>query len=193
VASDPYFTNISPNVRNEGPQKIVRGASQRIIRAVPGSQGREQYEDVIDYTKPNDWLSDDIGQVDPSDPGAGVATGFGKWMQTEGSIYDQRSFPVEHVLRAPNPVEERHILAAAAGDSRLMSQAEVKRDPLTRIPDNVAWQDPQAESDRFFGGEKYPRQLDRTLDRMREVDRGPERVDYKKSKAIPIKFIRRPK
>lgn len=194
MVGDPYFTNVIPRSGDRGPQKIVRGASQRIIRAVPGSQGKDVREEIIDYVQPGDWLPSDIDLVDPRAPGAGVATGFGRWMQDEGSLRDQRRFPIENVFRAPDSREEQHILAAAGGTDQLMSQADVRRDEVTRIPDNVSWQDPQAESDKFFGSEKRPRQLDRTLERMREVDRGKEKVDYVRSKAIPIKVLpRRPR
>jgi len=192
MRGDPYFTNVIPGSRDEGPRKIVRGAAQRIIRAVPGSQGQEVREERIDYVPSDDWLPDDIDRVDPSEPGSGVATGFGKWMQTEGSVYDQGRFPIESSLGSLSPNEERRLLDVTNGERRLMSQAEVKRDEVTRIPDNVSWQDPQAESDKFFGSEKRPRELDQVLDRMKEVDRGKEQVDYRRSKAIPIKVLRRP-
>lgn len=191
MLGDPYFTNVNKESRNEGPRKIVRGASQRIIRAVPGSQGQEVREEIIDYDRPDDWLDDDIDQVDPSEPGSGVATGFGKWMKTEGSLLDQRRFPIENTSGSLSPDEERRLLDITNGEQRLMSEAEVRRDDVTRIPDNVSWQDPQAESDKFFGSEKRPRELDRVLDRMKEVDRGKEQVDYRKSRAIPIKVLRR--
>jgi hypothetical protein len=194
VAGDPYFTNVNLKSRDEGP-KIVRGASQRIIRAVPGSQGQEVREETIGYAEKaqfEDWLPDDIDQVDAGEPGSGTATGFGRWMRTEGSLQDQRRFSIENTLGPLNPNEERRILdAAPEREQRLMSQAEVSRDEVTRIPDNVSWQDPQAESDRFFGSEKRPRELDRALDRIKDVDQGKEQVDYRKSKAIPIKVLRR--
>lgn len=191
MREEPYFTNTVPKSRDEGPQKIVRGASQRIIRAVPGSQGREVREDVIDYAQPDNWLPDDIDRVDPSEPGSGVATGFGRWMQIEGSLL-QSSFPARSSFGSLSPNEEHRILEVTEREQQLMSEAEVKRDEVTRIPDNVSWQDPQAESDKFFGGEKRPRELAQVLDRMKEVDRGREQVDYRKSKAIPIKILRRP-
>jgi len=193
MAGDPYFTNV-PKSRGDGPQKIVQGASQRIIRAVPGSQGQEVSEERIDYVQKEqyeDWLPDDIDRVSSDTPGSGVATGFGRWMQTEGSFRDQRHFPIENAFRPLDPNEESRLLAGTKNEQRLMSEAEVSRDEVTRIPDNVSWQDPQAESDKFFGSEKRPRELDQVLDRMKEVDRGKEQVDYRRSKAIPIKVLRR--
>lgn len=189
--SNPYFTNTVPAAgASQGRTSIVRGASQRIIRAVPGSQGKEVRAEVIDYTdqflQAENWVNNDL-----DDSGSGPMSGFGKWEKVNEGIEDQGRFPIDHILGSLSEEEERHIAEAERRGGNLMSEARVERDPVTRIPSNVAEQDPRAESDKFFGSEKYPRQFDNVMKRYDEVDRGTEQVDYKSSKAIPIKVVRR--
>lgn len=190
--SNPYFTSNVPIGASQGKTQIVRGASQRITRAVPGSQGKEIRAEVIDYTdefiQAEDWVRD------LADTGEGPRSGFGKWESNNGELYSSAApgrFPVEHMLGPLSDAEEKQLRTSEDRGSGLMSSARVSRDPVTRIPENVAEQDPRAESDSFFGSDKYPRQLDNVMKRYDEVDRPREQVDYKDSKAIPIKVIRR--
>lgn len=190
--SNPYFTNNTPMGASKGKTQIVRGASQRITRAVPGSQGKEIRAEVIDYTEEfiqaEDWVRD------LTDTGEGPRSGFGKWESNNAALYDSAApgrFPVEHMLGPLSASEEKQLRTSEDRGGGLMGTARVERDPVTRIPDNVAEQDPRAESDAFFGSEKYPRQFDNVMKRYDEVDRTQEKVDYKDSKAIPIKVIRR--
>lgn len=188
--ANPYFTNDSMSAgASGGKTKIVRGASQRITRAVPGSQGKAIQVEEIDYTdqflQAENWVEDLAG------PATGPMSGFGKWEKDYGPIEDQRRFPVDHMLGPLTEVEEKRILAEESRGSNFMSEARVTRDPVTRIPDNVAEQDPRAESDAFFGSDKYPRQFDNVMKRYDDVDRTQEQVDYPTSTAMPIKVIRR--
>jgi len=190
--SNPYFTSNVPMGASQGKTQIVRGASQRITRAVPGSQGKEIRAEVIDYTEEFIQAEDWVRDLD--DTGAGPRSGFGKWESNNAELYDSAApgrFPVEHMLGPLSAVEEKQLRTSEDRGSGLMNSARVARDPVTRIPDNVAEQDSRSESDTFFGSDKYPRQLDNVMKRYDEVDRTQEKVDYKDSKAMPIKVIRR--
>lgn len=183
---NPYFTNNIP--ASPGETKIVRGASQRITRAVPGSQGKEVRVERVDYTdrflQAEDWVEDLGG------PATGPQSGFGKWESVNAEIEDQRRLPVDHMLGPLTDVEKKQLLASEGRGGSLMNEARVTRDPVTLIPENVAEQDPRAESDVFFGSDKYPRQFGNVMKRYDGVDRTQEQVDYRDSKAIPIKVIR---
>lgn len=188
--SNPYFTNNVPAVgAPQGGTRIVRGASQRITRAVPGSQGKNIQVEEIDYTdrytQAENWVED------LSYERGGPTTGYGRWEKVNEGLEDQRRFPVDHMLGSLSNVEEKQILASEGRIRDNTVEARVTIDPVTRIPDNVAEQDPRAESDAFFGSDKYPRQLDNVMKRYDEVDRPQEKVDYPSSTAIPIRVIRR--
>lgn len=188
--SNPYFTNGAANTgAPRGGTQIVRGASQRITRAVPGSQGKNIQVEEIAYTdkfiQAENWVDDLAG------PTGGPMSGFGQWEKVNEPIEDQRRFPVDHMLGPLSDAEEKQILQAEGRGGGLMGTARVARDPVTRIPDNVAEQDAKSESDAFFGDDKYPRQFDNVMKRYDEVDRPQEKVDYHSAKSIPIKVIRR--
>ncbi len=188
--SNPYFTNVPATRAPSGGTQIVRGASQRITRAVPGSQGKDVRAEIIDYTdrflQAENWVTDLV------DTGDGPKSGFGKWENNNADLYgDQRRFPVEHILGPLSAVEEKQLRDTEDRGGDLMSEARVSRDPVTLIPSNVAEQDTREESDKFFGSDKYPRQFDNVMKRYDDVDRTQEQVDYRDSRAIPIKVIRR--
>lgn len=188
--SNPYFTNNASAARaSRGGTKIVRGATQRITRAVPGSQGKNIQVEEIDYT--NQYIQAENWMRDLGGESVGPMSGFGRWEKVNEGIEDQRRFPVDHMLGPLSDAEEKQLLASESRSRDNSVEARITRDPVTRIPDNVAEQDPRAESDAFFGSDKYPRQFDNVMKRYDEVDRPQEKVDYPTSKAIPIKVIRR--
>jgi len=188
--SNPYFTsNIPAGKAAQGDPRVVRGATLRITRAAPGSQGKDVQEELIGYT--DRFIQAENWVTDLSDTDTGPASGFGKWEDVNGPIEGQRRFPIDHMLGPLSTAEEKQLLATEDRGGSLMSAARVTQDPVTRIPDNVAEQDPRSESDVFFGSDKYPRQLDNVMKRYEDVDRTQEQVDYRDSKAMPIKVIRR--
>jgi hypothetical protein len=168
--------------------RIVRGAAQRIVRAAPGSRGKDLQVTEIEYNSEyqdaEDWLNPSIARgIDKSS-----SSGYGRWEQVDGGIYnDQRRFPVEGIRGLTLEDEKR--VANTDRETGLMSKAFVHRDPVTRSPENIAQQDAASESDNFFGSDQYPRQLDVTLERAKKIDRGSEQVDYEKSKTIPIRIL----
>jgi hypothetical protein len=188
--SNPYFTNNIPEARAmQGEPKVVRGASLRITRATPGSQGKDVREEIIDYTNRFTQAEDWVGNLSGTDEGP--ASGFGRWEDTYSETESLGRFPIDHMLGSLSDAEEKQLLQSEGRGGNLMSKARVTRDPVTLIPDNIAEQDPRAESDAFFGSDKYPRQLENVMKRYDDVDRMQEQVDYKDSKAMPIKIIRR--
>lgn len=183
-SSEPYF--VTGKDVGGVQREVVRGTSVKIHRAASQSFGKDVTVEYVERPKVDDWIP---GEQELKDANS-AATGFARYAEMYGEIHeDQGMYPIEHVLGAPSPQEEAHILAKASDDQSLMGR-RVERDPLTRVPENFAAVDRLPESDKFFGQDKIVPETDAVLERMKDVDRGRERVDYKTSKAVPIKIMR---
>lgn len=186
-SDDPFFVTS----RNEGATKtqLVRGAPVKIHRAA-GTGSFSQSEGVdtrVEWLDPNsveDWVPDASELVGAEASGL---SGFGRHAQVFGDEYtEQARFPIESRL------DEKRIIEAADPNAAMPDpRRRIKTDPVTRIPENVAEVDRMSESDNFFGADKVVPETDAVLERMKNVDRTRERVDYGASKAMPIKVIRR--
>jgi hypothetical protein len=178
----------------EGERRVVKNPPLRITRAASQSFGKQTKTEFVedpDLENWEDWVPGDIDRIEEGDPlrrYANVPSKFGMWADRYAQVADTRQFPVESMFGELSEEEEKRVLERASQRDPFGSR--VRRDPVTRIPENVSWADPLSESDKFFGEEKYPRQFERTLNRMEQVDRKQERVDYRSSRAIPIKVVR---
>jgi hypothetical protein len=162
--------------------KIVRRASQKMVRATSGSFGKQIHVEEItppDLRDKDNWFRDD--EVVPVN---GPKSGFAKYESMRGSQEsDYDRYPIERQL---DPIaEEKRILAAAA---RVEQADRILKDPETNIPTNWAATDKQPESDKFYGRNKEP-ETNTVMKRMKDVDRKKEKVDYNKAKSVPITFI----
>jgi len=179
---DPYFVS----ARDTGKVKtqIVRDAPQRITRAAAGSRGKDvAVETVSRMGVVDNWISD------LEVPEGGKESGFAEYVERMGGLQEGDLYPIEHVADVLSPSEERKIIESRdAASARI---ARVHKDPVSGVPDNWAAMDRLPESDKFFGKDKDISETETAMNRAEQVDRGRERVDYKKSKAVPIKMVRR--
>lgn len=183
----PFFIT----ARDEGKveTQIVHGAPVKIHRATGDgtfsqSKGIETQIDWLDPAMVEDWVPDESDLIGTESSGL---SGVGRHMELYGDQYkEQARFPIEASL------DEKRIIEAADPNATMPDpRRRIKTDPVTRIPENVAEVDRMAESDNFFGKDKAESETATVLERMQTVDRVRERVDYKNSKAMPIKVIRR--
>jgi len=190
-SDDSHFVS-APRVDSRE-RKVVSNPPMKLTKAASCSFGKTTRAELVEYDPSmeewENWIPNDIDIVDPREPGASILTGFGERTQLAERTSDSRFFPIEHAFGELTENDRMDILQKAAQGDPLARR--IRRDPVTRIPENTSWADPTAESDKFYGADKHPKQFDPVLDRMKTVDRGRERVDYRSSKAIPIKVVRR--
>lgn len=186
-SNEPFFVT-GRDVGNVKTQ-VVRGAPVKIYRGTGGG-GFSQSEGIdaqIEWLDPNtveDWVPDDSELVGSERSGM---SGFGRHAQMYGDQYEEQArFPIESSLN-----EQRIIEAADPNATMPDPRRRIRTDPVTRVPENIAEVDRLPESDSFFGKDKPEAETTTVLDRMQNVDRVRERVDYKASKAVPIKVVRR--
>jgi len=184
-SNEPYFVT----GRDAGgvQSKVVTGTPVKIHRAASQSFGKDVTVEYVERPMVGDWVPGEreLGGTENS-----AASGFARYAEMFGEMHgDQAMYPIEGTIGPPSPQEEARILEAASDDQSLMGR-RVERDPLTRVPENFAAVDRLPESDKFFGQDKIVPETDAVLERMKDVDRGRERVDYKASKAVPIKIMR---
>jgi hypothetical protein len=152
-----------------------------------GNVGKSNWQvnvEVLDPTTVNDWVPSegDLRGIKDS-----KVSGFARYAELYGSLQEDSGF-----LGSLSEGEEKRIREAADVDQGLILRSRrLQRDPVTRVPENFAAIDRTPESDRFFGEDKVEPETVTVLDRMEKVDRGREGVDYKTSKAVPIKMLRR--
>ena len=166
--------------------QLVRNAPVKITRAATGSRGQDTTVEFIEPTRDIiDWAPGDNDV-----PNDGKPSKFAAWQELNGEMQEEDSlYPIDYMTRTEmSPAEERRILLNSkdAGRARL---ARVHIDPVTRVPENFAAVDRMPESDSFYGNDKEEAETTTTMQRAKNVDRGMERVDYKKSKSVPIKMV----
>lgn len=184
-SGEPYFVT-GRDVGNTQRQ-VVTGAPVKIYRAASQSFGKDVTVEYVERPNAGGWVpgEDELADIENS-----AASGFARYAEVYGEEYqDQAMYPIERITGPPSPMEEKRILEAAAADQGLMGR-RVQRDPFTRVPENVAEVDRMSESDKLYGKDKIVQETDAVLERMEHVDSGREGVDYKTSKAVPIKIIR---
>jgi len=161
-----------------GITQLVSGAPVKIVKARPGSRGQDTEVTVVN-PPPDDWIPTDL-----SIPERGRETGFAEFYRMYKSAYesDTDTYPVEGML---DESEYKRILEAA---EKQTDRFRVSRDPVTKVPNNWAAIDRQPDSDKFFGDNKEP-ETDAALNRIQFIEQPKEKVDYKTSKAVPIKFL----
>ena len=166
--------------------KIVRGATQRIVKAVSGSQGKQVH--VVEINPPSLRDNDDWFPADEEVPFTGPQTGFATY-EAERSGQDSLDYERYPIERQLDPIaEEKRILAAA---DRIAQAERVLQDPKTKLPSNWAATDRLSESDKFYGKDKQEAETTTVMERMKHIDRTKEKVNYDKAKVVPITFIGR--
>jgi len=170
-------------------KQIVYGAPVKIHRAASESMGKDVHVEVLDRHSAGDWS---LSEQDVAEVANGKPSGFARFAEMYGDTFrDQNRFPIEGTLGTISKAEESRILEAADGKQGLMGVGRrVQRDPVTNIPENIAEIDRMSESNMFFGKDKPEAETTTVLERMKHVDRGREKVDYRTSTAIPIKIMR---
>lgn len=176
-------------------REIVYGAPVKIHRAASQSMGKDVSVEWLDRNAVEDWTP---SEKELSGIGNSKASGFARYAELYGDVYeDQGRFPVENIfpssggfLDSLTELERQRIVEAADPSTSLPDpRRRIHRDPVSRVPENFAAIDRTSESDRFYGKDKVS-ETDVVLERMKHVDRGRERVDYRVSKAVPIKIVR---
>lgn len=187
-SSDPFF--ITGRDTGSVQTQMVRGASVKIHRAASESMGKSVSVEFLDPNMVEDWVPDEV-QLKGTEGGS--MTGFARYAEMYGGQYgDQARFPIEASMGPISDVERKRIIEATDPNASMPDpRRRIHRDPDTYIPENVAEVDRLSESDSFFGKDKVEPETDAVLERMKHVDRVKESVDYKTSRAVPIKVIRR--
>ena len=181
--NEPYF--VADRDVGQIKTQLVRNAPVKITRAATGSRGQDTTVEFIEPTRDvYDWAPDDNDI-----PNDGKLSGFGAYKDRFGEQQEEDSlYPIDYMTKeALSPAEERRILLSKDAASERL--ARIHRDPVTRVPENFAAVDRMPESDSFYGNDKTEAETTTTMNRAKDVDRGMERVDYKKSKSVPIKMI----
>jgi len=190
IADDPFFVTGRGGDRTQ--TQVVTGAPVKIYRAAGSgsfSQSGGVEVDIEWLERPaDDWVPN---ESELADTVGSDMSGFARYAALYGDQHpDQARFPIESSL--PTPEMEKRILEAAdANETSPDPRRRIHRDPVTQVPENFAAVDRMSESDSFFGKDKVEPETDAVLQRMKHVERTRERVDYKTSKAMPIKVIRR--
>ena len=183
MANDPYFTN----TRDTGVKtQYVKNAPVRITRAADGSRGKEVKSELIDISDVDDWLPDERDI-----PDGGKPSGFAAHAEMHGDLNSyEDEYPIDRLSRTNAvPLDAKSLMSR--DDAARKRVARVHIDPVTHVPDNFAAIDRMPESDRFYGKDKEEAETTDAMERAEKVDRTMERVDYKSSKSVPIKMIRR--
>jgi len=192
-------------------RKPIIVTSRRKTVAKDMSCGRDVHIEEIEYipeTAPlENWFESDFDRKairDPNDPNYDVnndpstGSGFGLWANDNRATLNQNPYPIESHLKQADIARIKMVDdmsdAAAKRKNRMSTVPKtIFRDPLTNIPSNVAEIDRTPGSTSFFGNTENHNEMEEVDERRDKVDRVVEHVDYTKGRAIPIKFMSKPR